>query len=223
VADGDDLEAYPMDVNRSSRKTFLLIILITSGAFILWLVLQLLLWAILKSAGASPNLWAMIEALSTSLAAAAVFTAGFIAYRELSEISNTRYLEVADRLFEELNSEENIEARRWVFHHLPADPQEGIPSMSPEGRAAVKRVLNSLDRVAFLTQSGWIYEELVMPWMNPMIVKAWVKISPYVEYERKRRGEPDYYQGASRLAERCLAWRKENLPGAEITWVEDAL
>ncbi len=167
-----------MDVNRSSRKTFLLIILITSGAFILWLVLQLLLWAILKSAGVSPDLWAMIEALSTALGAAAVFTAGFIAYRELSEISNTRYLEVADRLFEELNSEENIEARRWVFHHLPADPQEGIPSMSPEGRAAVKRVLNSLDRVAFLTQSGWIDEELVMPWMNPMIVKAWVKIKP---------------------------------------------
>jgi hypothetical protein len=212
-----------MDVNRSSRNTLLLIILVTSGAFILWLVVQLLLWAILKSAGASPDLWAMIEALSTALGAAAVFTAGFIAYRELSEISNTRYMEVADRLFEELNSEENIEARRWVFHHLPADPQEGIPSMSPAGRAAVKRVLNSLDRVAFLTQSGWIDEDLVMPWMNPMIVKVWTKISPYVEYERQRRHEPDYYQGASALAERCQAWRKENVPNAEITWVEDAL
>lgn len=212
-----------MDINRSSRKTFLLIILIIFAAFILWLVLLLLLWAVLVSAGASPDLWAMIESLSTALAAAAVFTAGFIAYRELSEISNTRYLEVADRLFEELNSEENISARRWVFQNLPADPQEGIPGMTAEGRTAIKRVLNSLDRVAFLTQSGWIDQELVMPWMNPMIVKAWVRVRPYVEYERKRRGEPDYYQGASQLAERCLAWRKENVPNAEITWVEDAL
>lgn len=212
-----------MDANRLSRKTFILIILITSGAFILWLGLLSLLWVGLKLSGFSQEIWAIIESLSTALTAAAVFTAGIIAYRELSEISNTRYMEVADRLFEELNSNENIEARRWVFQNLTANPEEGIPAMSAEGRTAIKRVLNSLDRVAFLTQSGWIDENLVMPWMNPMIVKSWVKIKPYVEYERKRRNEPDYYQSASKLAEQCLLWRKNNVPNAEITWVEDAL
>lgn len=212
-----------MDANRLSRKTFILIILITSGAFILWLGLLSLLWVGLKLSGFSQEIWAIIESLSTALTAAAVFTAGIIAYRELSEISNTRYMEVADRLFEELNSNENIEARRWVFQNLTANPEEGTPAMSAEGRTAIKRVLNSLDRVAFLTQSGWIDENLVMPWMNPMIVKSWVKIKPYVEYERKRRNEPDYYQSASKLAEQCLLWRKNNVPNAEITWVEDAL
>jgi hypothetical protein len=212
-----------MNTNRPSGKTFTLIVLITSGAFILWLGLLFGLWWTLKALGGSYDLWAIIEALSTALAAAAVFTAGFIAYRELSEISNSRTLEVADRLFEELNSEEIIEARRWIFHNLKADPKEGISSMSPEGRAAIKRVLNSLDRVAFLTQSGWIEEDLVMPWMNPMIVKSWARLKSYVEYERERRHEPDYYQSASRLAERCVAWREKYVPRAEITWVEDAL
>lgn len=212
-----------MDINRSSRKTFIVIVLLTLGGFILWLGLMFLLGWILKAKAPSSDLWAIIESLSTALAAAAVFTAGFIAYRELSEISNSRYLEVADRLFEELNSSENIEARRWIFQKLPADPEEGLRSITPEGRIAIKRVLNSLDRVAFLTQSGWIDEDLVMPWMNPMIVKAWVKMKPYVEYERKRRHEPDYYQSASKLAERCLLWRKDNVPNAEITWVENAL
>jgi hypothetical protein len=212
-----------MNTNRPSIATFLLIVLITAGAFILWLSLLLLLWWILKALGSSFDLWAIIESLSTALAAAAVFTAGFIAFRELSEISNSRYMEVVERLLEELNSEENIEARRWIFQNLPADPQEGISSISPEGREAIKRVLNSLDRVAFLTQPGWSDEELVMPWMNPMVVKSWVKLKRYVEFERKRRHEPDYYQSASKLAERCLAWREKNVPGAQITWVEDAL
>jgi hypothetical protein len=212
-----------MNANRPSGKTFALIVLITSGAFMLWLCLLLLLWWILKAQGVSYDLWAMIEALSTALAAAAVFTAGFIAYRELSEISSSRALEVADRLFEELNSDDNIAARRWIFQNLAANPEEGIPTLSPEGRAAIKRVLNSMDRVAFLTQSGWIEEDLVMPWMNPMVVKAWSKLRPYVAYERERRREPDYYQSASRLAERCLAWREKNVANAEITWVEDAL
>jgi hypothetical protein len=59
--------------------------------------------------------------------------------------------------------------------------------------------------------------------MNPMVVKAWRKLEPYVTYESRRRGEPDYYEHARRLAERCCAWRAKRLPEAEITWVEDAL
>jgi hypothetical protein len=80
-----------------------------------------------------------------------------------------------------------------------------------------------MDRVAFLTQAGWIPEDMVMPWMNPMIVKAWTRLEPYVDYERQRRHEPDYYHHARALAERCCAWRVTNLPDAQITWIEDAL
>ena len=50
--------------------------------------------------------------------------------------------------------------------------------MTPEGQAAVKRVLNSLDHIAFLTQAGWIPEAMIMPWINPMIVKAWASWRP---------------------------------------------
>jgi len=132
-------------------------------------------------------------------------------------------MEVADRLFRHINSPEEVEARRWIFENLPPNPEEGVRALTPEGQDAVKRVLNSLDRVAFLTQAGWIPEEMIMPWMNPMIVKAWTKLEPYVRYEGERRREPDYYEHARTLAERCLVWRAENLPEAEITWIDDAL
>jgi len=81
----------------------------------------------------------------------------------------------------------------------------------------------SLDRAAFLTQAGWIPDELIMPWMNPMIVKIWDRLKPYVEYERQRRHEPDYYRQVSALAERRGAWRAAHVPNAEITWMEHAL
>jgi hypothetical protein len=95
--------------------------------------------------------------------------------------------------------------------------------LTPEGRAAVKTVLNSLDRVAFLSQSGWIPEEMIMPCMNSMVVKAWARLEPYVLYESQRRQEPDYYVHAQELAERCRTWRAEHHPEAEILWLEDAL
>lgn len=205
------------------RRTFINIILLTAFGFLVWLVLLVILWLVLASRGVVVDFWAMTEALSTAVAAAAVLGGGYVAYRELAEVANTRYMEVADRLFEELNSAENIAARRWVYHNLPADPREGLPVLTPEGQAAIKQVLNSLDRVAFLTQSGWIPDRLVMPWMHPMIAKSWEKLGAYVEYERQRRGEPDYYRYAGELAGRCQAWRAANLADHAVQWVDDAL
>jgi hypothetical protein len=165
----------------------------------------------------------MVEALSTAVAAAAVIGAGFVAYKELSKLASTRHMEVADKLFEELNSSENVQASRWVFLNLPADPREGLGTLSTEGREAVKQVLNSLDRVAFLSQTDWIPDDMIMPWMSPMVVKSWAKLGPYIDYESQRRQEPDYYAEVHMLSERCLVWRRENGLPTEVTWVDNAL
>jgi hypothetical protein len=204
---------------------------ITIGIFTLVtiFIFFLLIWGL-------PNLWcnlnaqdicteslASIESLSTALAAAAVFGAGFIAYRELSEVANSRYMDIADRLFDELNSPENIEARRMIFQNLHENPEIGLKKLTAKDRNAIKTVLNSLDRVAFLTQSGWIPDDLVMPWMHPMIAKSWEKLEPYILYERERRNEPYYYQYAGKLAERCKLWRQKNLTDTTTKWVDKAL
>jgi hypothetical protein len=207
----------------SSYSTIIIFIVITALGFILWVGGLFVFWLVLRLAGISTDFWAMCSALSTAVAAAGLLGAGFVAYRELAEVASSRHLDVANQLFEELNSPENILARRWVFQNLPADPAEGLHSMTPEGQAAVKQVLNSLDHVSFLTQAGWIPEELVMPWMHPMIAKSWEKLEPYVKYERVRRNEPYYYRYAGELAERCLAWRAKHHPGSQVAWVEEAL
>ena len=207
----------------SGRQTLIVMAASTAIGFSCWLVGLFWLWVVLGSVGISVDYWAMTEALSAAVTAAALIGGGFVAYRQLAEGASTRYMEVADRLFGELNSPENIESRRWIFQELPNDPEEGLRRLTPEGRAHVKRTLNSMDRAAFLTQSGWIPEAMIMPWMNPMIVKAWIKLKPYVERERDLRGEPDYYEHASELGERCIVWRAENLKQSEIRWRQDAL
>lgn len=207
----------------SGLTTLGILLALTACGFILWIVGLAFLWLALRASGLVVDYWAMTEALSTAAAAATVVGAGFIAYRELSEMASSRHMEVADRLFTELNSPENIVARRWVFQHLPSEPAEGLRQLTDEGRANVKRVLNSLDRVAFLTQSGWIPDEVIMPWMHPMIAKSWEKLGPYVRYEQERRNEPYYYRYACELAERCHVWRARHLPEGEVNWVDGAL
>jgi uncharacterized NAD(P)/FAD-binding protein YdhS len=74
-----------------------------------------------------------------------------------------------------------------------------------------------------MTQSGWIPEDFIMPWMHPMIAKSWEKLAPYVRLERERRREPYYYEHAERLAQRCHKWRQKNLTEVDIKWVDGAL
>ena len=205
-----------------TRQIIFFFVVFALGFFILLFGLYLV-WVLLVGIGTPPDFLLMAGSLAAISSSAAIIAGGYIAFRQLGEIANSRHLDVADRLFEELNSSENIIARRWVFQNLHDDPQVGLQSLTTEGQEAVKRVLNSLDHVAFLTQAGWIPPDLVMPWMHPMIAKSWEKLRPYVEYERKRRNEPYYYERIDNLAAHCHAWRLEHLEEIQVNWVQDAL
>jgi hypothetical protein len=207
-----------MNSTWSGRRTLAVVAIFTALGLALGLLMILILWGVLHARGGGSSFWAMTEALATAVTAATVIGAGLLAYRELDEASNSRHLAVADRLFEELNAPENVAARRWIFQHLPPDPVTGQTELTDQDHDTVKRVLNSLDRVAFLTQRGWIPEDMVMPWMSPMILKAWIKLKPWVDYEVDRRHEPDYYRQVRALAERCLSGMS-----TEVVWVENAL
>jgi len=213
-----------MNGNWSGRKTLLVIAASTALGFLFWQFCLFLLWLFLEALGLSVDYWNMTQGLSSAAAVAALIGGGIIAYRELTEASSGRHVQVADSLFSELNSPENIKARRWIYQELPKEPGEGgLRSLTSEGRAYVKQTLNSLDRVAFLTQAGWIPREMIMPWMNPMIVKSWEKLAPWVENESQRRREPDYYEHARQLGEDCIDWRKQNLAYTETEYLQEAL
>lgn len=209
-------------IGRSTRP-IVPIGLIILFSLLLIIVLVFIMWSVLYVFRLRTDPWSILESISTAISTALIVGASAVAYRELHEVAASRHLEIATQLFTELNSSENITARRWVFQNLGGDPQEELPSLSPEGRDAIKRVLNSLDRAAFLTQNRLIPEEMIMPWMSVMIVKAWTKLEPYVVFERMKRQEPDYYQWAQIVSERCIAWRAQNVPDARIVWLRDAL
>jgi hypothetical protein len=211
-------------MNLSTKALMGTVLLLTGLSAVLCFGLTVVAWKISPVlTGEAPDFWTIGEALSTILGAATVVSAGLVAVWQLRETSSSRHIAVADRLFDEMTSKENIEARRWVYQELPNDPTQGIQGLTEEGRDKVKTVLNTLDRVAFLTQQRWIPDEMTMPWLNLMVLKAWQKLGPYVDYESQRRGEKDYYDGVRDLAERCQRWRAKHFPGEEITWIEDAL
>jgi hypothetical protein len=194
--------------------------------FVVWVALTALIWFILRLAGVDFEFWPMLEALSTAAAVAQFFGGGVVALWQLRDSADSRNLGIYNDIFEKLMSSENIEARRWIYINLPDDPQTGIDDIDEDGQRHVKNVLNSLDHLGFLLEQDWITgegEDAIIKWVSPFVVKCWARLEPYIDFEAARRHEPDYYDSIRKLAERCIAWRKTNLPEARITWVGKSL
>ncbi len=179
------------------------------GSFITWM-----LWRALTLAGISDNAWNALGAVGTMAGFALTLAGALVILVQLNESIERRGMELFSTAFEQLSSEADITARRWIFINLPDDVEEGLKLLEekPEGKAHVKRVLNSFDYMGFLLSQNWDTEDSVVHWVSPFVAKAWCVLAPYVDYEAQIRGEPDYYEMARFLGERCIQWRKERYP-----------
>lgn len=192
---------------------FAVILLITYQVWWAWSPQRVIQW----------DLWNMLEGIGAAAAFAAVVGGGVMALQQLTEATDARQRELYNVMFERLMSDAEIDARRWIYLDLPDDPAEGLAGISKAGRAHVKRVLNSFDYFGFLIKQGWGLNDAIVEWVSPIVVKTWVKVAPYVAYERGRRNEPEYYADAEYLYEQCLpAWVDQH-GDKGVTWVEGAL
>jgi hypothetical protein len=202
-----------------------------AGVFMGWFVLVRLLWGVIGPADEPASFWSAIEGLSSAATFAIAVGGGVMALVQLSEAVDqrllaieSRNLDVYNQVFERLMSDQHIEARRWIYQHLDPNPAVGLRQLDDAGRRHMKLVLNAFDHLGFLLQQDWVKDDAIIRWVNPMVVKTWAKLGPYVTYEAERRGEPDYYEAARLLAKECVEWRLANIEG-EIapTWLSDAL
>lgn len=206
-------------MKKTKNNTIVNYLLLLVAGLLGWLAVNYLLWRVFGQFEIFSNFWAMLEALSTAVTAAAILSAGLVANEEIKEANRTRHLSVMENLFQELNSEEHINARKWIYKKLPSTSEE-LDRLRSKDRHKMKLVLNSIDKLAFLTQSDLIPVELIMPWVNPMVVKSWEKLGPVVRAVRAERKEPDYYIDAENFAEICIEWRKKLYPQEQSEWVE---
>jgi len=197
-----------------------------------WLGIIALAWLVFRFGGVNGDFWSSVEGLSSAATLATVAGGGIVVLAQLVESIDSRKREIAannleayNTIFDQMMSDTNIEARRWIYQNLPDDPRDGLASLTEEGRSHVKLVLNSFDRLGFMLQQDLISGDAIIGWVSPFVAKTWAKLQPYVEMEIARRNEPDYYEAAAHLAKRCIAWRRAHVPGAadEFVWLKDAL
>jgi hypothetical protein len=207
----------------STAQVVSLAFTISISVFAIWIFLTGIVWGTLQIFRVPFSYWEMLEAVSTAAAVAQVFGGGVVALVQLTESVDNRNLGIYNAVFEKMMSEDNIEARRWIYQELPPLSERGMSVIDPKGQVHIKRVLNTFDHLGFLMEQDWVTAEPVVHWVSPMVVKVWEKLGPYIEHEVRRRNEPDYYESARSLADRCKKWRVQQGHDRETVWLGDAL
>ncbi len=213
-------------IKRLPAEQLILLVLGLSLVFlVLWLLGIGLTWGLLTLLGVQGDLWSALEGISSAASFAITIAGGLVLLVQLNEAIESRNLDIYNDAFERMMDDANIEARRWIYLNLPDDVEEGLALLDrdPVGHTCVKRVLNSFDHLGFLLQQDWGVSEPVVKWVSPFVVKTWAKLEPYVDHEAQRRGEPDYYEAARYLAQRCREWRAKNVSEGKVAWVDRAM
>jgi hypothetical protein len=187
------------------------------------------LWFGLSRASGAMTLNWELPGLMEGIFALAAFAlgvgAGLLALVELIEISESRNLEVYKDIFDKMMAPEEVNRRRRIYQ-LPEDMKERVDKAvnDPATNEDIKRVLNVLDYLGFLIMQDGVARNEVLRWVSPMVVKLWEKLGPLVERERGRRPkEPDYYEAAMFLAEKCQKWRERKYGTDETDYLEEPL
>jgi hypothetical protein len=157
-----------------------------------------------------------LEALATAFSAAAILLGFYLNYLGIQHASRLENLDLISRMFDKFNSPEQVEARTWVFQKLDGSKSR----LNDKEKGHIKAVLKTLDEIALYFEISGTQDEAVMRYINPMVVKSWARLAPYVLEQREMRQEADYYIDAERLALRCIAWRIERYGSAKIEWID---
>ncbi len=192
-----------------------LVFLVSITCGMMWLLTGPLL---IEFTSLDDDQWSGFEAITTAAAFVFGVGAGLILLVELVQNTDGRNLDIYRDIYEKFMSDRLIEARRYIYSELP-DTQNGqellhYVNAHSEAKRAVKDVMNAIDYFGFLADQDWVTAKSMIGWVSPIVVKVWIRIGPLVEYECQERAasEPDYYESARRLVERCHEWRDQNLP-----------
>jgi hypothetical protein len=178
--------------------------------------------------------WSNLGTLASITGLAFTLGAGMIVLIQILEVSDSRNLGIYKDIYEKMMADDEIEARRHIYglKQIPAE-MNGKPTIEgktviqelladSKNRSCIKKTLNLFDYFGFLVEQEWVTADEIVDWLSPVVVKVWCKIGPVVEYEREiRREEPDYYQAAVNLNERCQVWRARHYPERRKTIIFD--
>lgn len=180
----------------------------------------------------SGQFWASMQGLCALVATSSLIGGALFTLVEYHRARDERRLGMYNDVFRQLMSDEQVNARRWVYQNVTDHVvssrsvyESFLSELDEHSHNSIKLVLNTLDYLGFLVARGWLEDKRVLLWLHPLVSKSWSRLRPLVEVERNRRQEPSFYQHCDHLALRCDQVASGQRHGGKTltSWLEAAL
>lgn len=136
--------------------------------------------------------------LLTTISTGVILLGVPIAIYNLRVISRTHHLQSLSKFMDDLSSTE-VE-RLYLYRDF--DRKSDYDSLDKESGAKVKKVINSLNRIAMLIENKLLSPESVLSISHTVIIRCFYMLEPYILYQEEKIGGR-YARRIRRLDERA--------------------
>ena len=165
--------------------------------------------------GEIPDWTAVVTAVATAVGAAVILLGGCFTLRQIRGLKEQTSLSALAPIFSDFQSVQLRKDRQTIYMTLPDDPNS--IEIASELYNACIRVLNSFNRIGYLTRKGLIPldRDLAM-YIGPPAMRIWDKLEKLVLLERDRRKEITFACFFEQLVKGC----KKKLPEYKVTYFD---
>ena len=156
-----------------------------------------------------------MSSIATVATAAIAIVAAMFALVQVREMTRTRHLEAMLRVFEMLGAEDARKQRRFIYTQLKSSPN----GLSAEEQWVVEQVTVTFDRLGRLVQMGLVPREELFQGHCEVVIRAWIRLKPYVYYHRSRVGGR-HGHNFEELAKSAQEYFSANFPGQELKVID---
>lgn len=156
------------------------------------------------------------DVLSIVLSGLALAISALVAARQLRLARHTNLLPVMIDMFREFRGREFKEQLGYIEERLWEDcpPQDtGTVDLPEAAKERVVSVASFFNTVGLLVAHGVIGKVIPASYMGGSVLRAWSRLAPYIQTERVRRGDPNYYCFFEHLAAVADATSPDQLAG----------
>ena len=166
----------------------------------------------------SQDFWSILSSIASVLGFTVVIWTAFMALGQLKEMARSRHLEAMLQVYEMIGSDQARADRRFIYVKLKSIPA----SLTAEEWEYVEKVSAVFDRIGNLASHGLIPEEEFFQSHCEIIIKAWMKLEPYIMYRRRVYGGR-FANQFEQLSKDACKYHAKHFPGNKIEVINHSI
>lgn len=159
-----------------------------------------------------PQTWQIAANVAAVIAASIVSITAVFAYWQICEMRRNNLIQGTIAV---LDMTDEVDFRKdcmFVYRKFPSDPK----ALTRGQLDKAEKVWGTLGRIGMMLQEKMLPRHFTFVMFSDVAIRAWNKLRPRIELERKLRNDPLFMMHFEYLVDESRKYREKEFPGKEL-------